>query len=406
MSKSRPWQIFALLSLLYVIAYFYRVSAAVIAPDLTADLSLSPAQLGNVSAALFYAFAIAQLPLGPLLDRFGPRRIVTLFGLATAGGALLFAAAGGYAEALWGRILIGAGTSCVLMGSLKAYTAWFPPGRFATLAGLQVAIGNAGNLLATAPLAYMAAGLGWRGVFGVMALLSTLAALAVLALVRDAPPGVSPPAGRPSLGSGWRELVRRPGFWSLALLAFFWYGTYMAVQGLWGGPYLVEVLGVDQARAGELLLFIPLGFIVGSPLAGRLSDRLGGSRQRVLLPGQLALLLLASLFLGPLAEIPRPLLPGVFFLFGLAVSTGPLLYAQVKEEFPPELSATAMTGVNFFVMLGAAMVQQGMGRMVAAAPQGGAEALRHAFWLPVAGLAAAWIVGLSLSRWKKPTKMA
>lgn len=387
------WHIFAVLTGMYVIAYFYRVSAAVIAGDLVADLELAPWELGNVSAALFYAFALVQLPLGPLLDRVGPRKTIFGLGLVTAAGALLFARASGYGDALLGRALIGAGSACVLMGSLKVYTAWFPPRQFATLAGLQVAVGNTGNLLATAPLAWLAASVGWRGTFAAFALLTTLAAGAVLLVVRDAPAGASSGERTPLL-AGWREVAGSLSFWRLSLLAFFWYGSYMAVQGLWGGPYLTTVLGLDRAAAARLLFLTATGFIVGCPLAGRLSDRVFASRKKVLAAGQFGLLLGIALFLGPLERLPSWSLPGVFFLFGVCVSTGPVLYAQVKELFPGNLAATAMTAVNFFVVMGAALTQQAMGHVLG--PSGGldaaavAQAFHRAFLLPVVGLGLAW----------------
>jgi len=386
--------IFLVLTGMYVIAYFYRVSAAVLAGDLVRDLHLSPRELGNVSAALFFAFALAQIPLGPLLDRCSPRRVVFALGLVTAAGALLFARAASYGEALAGRTLIGVGTACVLMGSLKIYTRWFPPRYFATLAGLQVAIGNAGNLLATVPLAWLAGTIGWRSTFAGSALLAALVAWAVLATVRDAPAPLPQEGAAVSLWAGWQAIGRLPSFWLLALLAFFWYGSYMAVQGLWGGPYLMEVLGLDRSGAARLLLFTALGFILGCPLAGRLSDRVLASRKKLLVAGQGGLLFTLALFLGPLEMLPAALRPAVFFAFGVFVSTGPVLYAQVKELFPANLAATAMTAINFFVVIGAALTQQAMGRLLdglrteaGALP---AAAFHAAFAIPFAGLALAW----------------
>lgn len=386
-------RIFLVLTGMYVIAYFYRVSGAVLACDLSADLKLAPRELGNVSAALFFVFALAQIPLGPVLDRCRPRRVLFVLGLVTAAGALLFARSVNYGEALAGRALIGLGTASVLMGSLKIYTRWFHPRQFATLAGLQVAIGNTGNLLATAPLAWLAGTLGWRATFMFCALFTTLAAWAILTTVSDLPVAAEGEVERLSLLAGWQAIARVPSFWLLALLAFFWYGSYMAVQGLWGGPYLTEVLGLDREGAARLLLFSALGFILGCPLAGRLSDRVLASRKKVLAAGQFGLLLILALFLGPLETLPVAFRSGVFFLFGACVSTGPVLYAQVKELFPGNLAATAMTAINFFVVMGAALVQQLMGRLLTG--QSGTvaalspSAFHAAFLVPLAGLALA-----------------
>jgi len=385
----RKYAIFSILTAMYVVAYFYRVSAAVIAGDLAKDLSLTPAQLGNISASLFYAFAITQLPLGPILDRFGSRKTIFLLGLLTTAGSLLFASANGYGHAVAGRVLIGVGTASVLMGSFKAYTAWFSPRQFATLAGLQVAIGNGGNLLATAPLAWMVDSVGWRNTFLLFAILTLLMSMAIFGVVRD-----TPGEKKPAREGASRAVFKKPAFWILSLLAFFWYGSYMSVQGLWGGPYLMEVLGLDRTGAGWFLLLVAVGFIVGCPLAGYLSDRVIHSRKIVLLGGQGGLLLLLSLFMGPFERLPAALCPFLFFAFGLCVSTGPLLYAQVKELFPPESAASAMTGLNFFVVLGAALIQQIMGTILEGGAPLSAEAFHRAFALPFSGLLIALILYL------------
>lgn len=384
----RKWIIFAVMASMYVLAYFYRVSAAVLAGDLVADLHLSAAELGKVSAALFYAFALVQIPLGPVLDRFGARWPVFLLGLVTALGALWISLATDYAGALAGRAMIGAGTACVLMGSLKLYTVWFAPDRFATLSGMQVALGNCGNLLATAPLAWLAATLGWRSTFTGLALLTAAMALVALAVVRNAPGPVKVSVvRRPSLVQGWKTLAREPSFWMLCPPAFFWYGGYMAVQGLWGGPYLQKVLGCDNRQAAGLLFYVALGFILGCPLAGRLSDRVLRSRKKVLAAGMGLLAVLLGMLTGPLEQLPEILRPVFFLLFGVCVSTGPILYAQVKELFAGELAATAMTALNFFVLMGAALMQQAMGELLARRGPELAASFRLAYALPSAGLA-------------------
>ena len=388
--SERRWHIFALFSGMYLIAYFYRVSAAVVAGDIAAELDLSPAQLGSMAAALFYAFALAQIPLGPLLDRYGSRWVVGLCCLLSAAAGLLFATGRNFEELLLARALLGAGTAAVLMGSLKAYTRWFAPEQFATLTGLQVALGNSGNLLATAPLAWAAAAFGWRTSFAAVALLNLVWALLLIRIVRDRPSGSPVSAGVPFRFRAWAELLRSGDFRRLSLLAFFWYGSYMAVQGLWGAPYLERVVGLDNVTASQLLMWTALGFICGCPLMGRLSDRYLRSRKRLLLPALLLQWAMLLFFTGLLESMPAVLRATIFFLFGLGVSGGPLLYAQVKELFPGERTATALTLINFFIVIGAALLQQLMGLLVG--EQMTAAGMHRAFLLPLAGLGAALLL--------------
>ena len=399
---SKRWKIFAVLALMYILAYFFRVSMAVVARDLSRDLALSAVQLGTLSGVFFYIYAIVQIPLGPLLDRFGSRMIISIFGLASAAGALLFALAPGYGAAMGGRLLIGAGTACVLMGSLKIFTAWFSRQEFATVSGFMVAVGNLGNLAATAPLALAVSMFGWRASFMAVGVVQLAVAILVFSLVRDHPPvcQTTEEDEAPGVGTGifaaWRTILADRSFWLLSVLSFCWYGNYMVLQGLWGGPYLMEAVGMERAAAGRVLLFTSLGFIVGSALQGRITNRLFGSHKKTLLAGQTLLLLLMTLMLGPAEHLPRILLQGAFFLIGIAVSSGVTIYPMVREMFPVRIVATALTSLNFFVLMGAATMQQVMGWYIerfSKGPAGYPAAAYHgAFLIPVSGLALALLL--------------
>ncbi len=401
---SKRWKIFAVLAMMYVLAYFYRVSMAVVAKDLSGELGLDAALLGTLSSVFFYVYAFAQIPLGPLIDRLGGRRIIIASGLLTVAGTFLFALSPAYPAVLAGRVLIGLGTASVLMASLKIYGNWFSPHEFATISGFMVAIGNLGNLSATAPLAHAVSRFGWRHPFLGVGTLQAVAVALVCLLVSDAPhAGEEPPKEplyepAPSHGiiEGWRIVFSYPSFWLLALLAFFWYGNYMVLQGLWGGPYLMDALGLSRAEAGNVLLFTSLGFIAGCLVVGRVSDRVLKSRKWTLLGGQALLLCLMTMMLGPAEALSRPLLACAFFAIGVAVSSGVTIYPMIREMFPSGMSATAMTALNFVVVIGAAAIQQVMGLSVSRFPRSNGNyppaAYHQAFLIPIAGLACAVIL--------------
>jgi sugar phosphate permease len=160
----------------------------------------------------------------------------------------------------------------------------------------------------------------------------------------------------------------------------------------------MEAVGMERAAAGRVLLFTSLGFIIGSALQGRITNRLFGSHKRTLLAGQSLLLLLMTLMLGPAERLPRILLEGAFFLIGIAVSSGVTIYPMVREMFPVRIVATALTSLNFFVLMGAAMVQQGMGLYIERFPRVAAgyppEAYHGAFLIPIVGLAVSIVLFL------------
>ena len=145
----RLLSIFSILSALYVFSMFYRVSDAVIAPNLIQDLSLNAETLGLLGGAFFYSFALLQIPMGPMLDRIGPRIVITFLSLAGALGAFLFGFGNSFVSVLIGRILLGVGMSYVLMGAMKVFVLRFPLEKFATLVGIFISVGTLGIIFAT-----------------------------------------------------------------------------------------------------------------------------------------------------------------------------------------------------------------------------------------------------------------
>jgi MFS family permease len=376
---------------------FYRVSNAVIAPDLMQDLGLNAETLGILGGAFFYSFALLQIPMGPMLDRIGPRIIIASFSFMGALGAFLFAFGTSLTAALSGRILIGVGMSSVLMGSFKVFVLRFSPERFATLVGILLSIGTLGNILAASPLAYLTSTIGWRMTFILAGLITTLLAFSIFWILKEGKRGEdhrSPSPSKPEIGvlSSMRLILGSMVFWQIGGVAFFRYGTFVALQGLWLGPYLIHTQGYSPVQTGNLLIFLAIGIIVGGPIAGRLSDRVFRSRKGVAFWG-LALYALSLLPLVGLVTIRSVYLYGfLFFLMGLFSSFGMVVYSHAKELFPISISGTIMTLVNFFTMAGAAIFMPLLGRVVESFPKINhaypAEAYHTGFLICFLGMAA------------------
>lgn len=401
MQLTQRWKIFFVLAGMLVISMFYRVSMAVVSFDLTTELGLSAAELGVLSGVFFYVFACAQVPLGSLLDRFGGRVMVCLLGVVTTGGSLLFALAPGYPHALAGRALLGLGTASVLMGALKIYTNWFPPQEFARVSGFMIAAGNLGSVGATKPLAYVINHFGWRPTFIAASCAQLAITLAAFLIVRETPltEGIStasPPATTAGYRNGmfqaWKLLFAAPAFWLISLMAFFWYANYMVLLALWGGPYLRDAVGLDSSGASTILLCISFGYICGSLLLGRAIDLLNGSLTTTMILGQLVVLLAMTAMLGPAELVSRTILALIFFLIGLASASGVIIYPLARNLVPHRFAATALTLVNFFLLMGAAAAQHVMGLYIHSFPRGTsgypAAAYHGAFLIPICGLTA------------------
>jgi sugar phosphate permease len=392
--RRQRWTIFSVLAFMYILVYFYRVSLAVVAGDISRELRLTPQQLGTLSGILFYVYAVAQLPLGPMIDRLGSRLVISGCGVLTAAGGILFARAGTLETAMVARSLVGVGTAAVLMATFTVFSRWYAKDEFGRVSGFMVAIGNLGNLSATAPLALAVAAVGWRASFLAIGILQALATVLVFGMVRDRPPAPENDGDKPAgMIAAWGEIFGSRDFWLLAVIAFFWYGNYLALQGLWGGPYLMDILHLSRAGAGRVLMFTSIGFIAGSTVIDTVARRFFRSYKKTLVAGQVMLLLLMSCFQGGADTLSGPLLTVLFLAIGFSVSSGVMIYPIIRSMFRVEIVGTALTSLNFFVLLGAAVTQQVMGVIVGAVGGGTAvipaRAFHAAFLFPVAGLAAA-----------------
>jgi MFS family permease len=363
--------IFSILSALYILSMFHRVSNAVIAPSLIEDLNLDAETLGILGGAYFYSFTLIQIPMGPMLDRIGPRMVISSFAFIGALGAFLFAFSHSFYTAFWGRILIGLGMAAILMSSLKVFTLRFSPKQFATLMGTLVSIGSLGSILAASPLAYFNSTIGWRLTIAFAGGISIILAYFTYWILGreegkrggdvDLPISSSPGLG---IFQSLRVILGTLAFWQGSAVSFFRYGTFIALQGLWLGPYLMNIKGYAPLRAGNILILMALGGIVGGPISGRFSDQAFPSRKVVALVG-LSLYALCLLPLTGVVKIENPFGYGVLFFFmGFFNTFGMGVYSHIKELFPLTIAGTVMTWINFFNMAGVAIFMPLLGKII------------------------------------------
>ena len=360
------WLIFFISCSLFFLSQFYRVSNAVIAPQLLEDLSVDTRGLGLVSAAFFYAFALTQIPIGLLLDKVGPRRMMTILSAVGILGALVFSQADSLTSGVGGRALLGIGMACNLMGTYKLLTLWFSPRTFATLAGIVVALGTAGNMVATTPLVILVEQFGWRSSFQIIAVINLILTLLFFLIVRDGPSQADSDSPMPGMKienafDNILSLFRQKDFWIISYATFARYGIFAAFQALWAGPYLMEVMGYSALTTGNLIFLLNVGMILGAPGWGAVSDRLFHTRKWIIVAGSIIIVLTISTFAMIPADTSLTVMALLFFCFGLFNATGVLMYPHIKELVPLEMSGAAMTGINFFTMIGPATFLQGLG---------------------------------------------
>lgn len=358
-SGGLAWRMFGLFALAYVISYAFRAINAVMAQPLVDELGLSAADLGLLASAYFLAFAVMQLPVGILLDRYGPRRTECSLLILAAVGALLFAVADNFA-ALWvGRALIGVGASACLMAALKAYSLYFRPHMQGSMSSYMLMAGSVGALTVTTPVEAAIPVLGWRGVFLLAAALTLLVALALWFGL----PSLFKPQKTESwqqMAKGYREVFSHSHFWRVAPLALVVQGGFMAFQGLWVGPWFTEVAGVSNAQAAQNLFWISLTLMLGYLSVGVVTQRIAkakGDEDKLMLIG----LGLSMLVFGwQLFEGPQAGLAG-WVVHALLMSSGIMTYASCNRVFPKRLTGRSSTALNLAVFIGAFSTQWGVG---------------------------------------------
>ena len=348
----------------YLLSYLLRVVNAVISPDLTRDLALAPSALGLLTSVYFVAFAAMQLPVGMLLDRYGPRRVEPVLLVVAGVGALVFALAGEVGGLIAGRALIGAGCAACLMAPLKAIATWYPPERQASLSGWMMVAGGTGALAATAPLEAALAFASWRAIFVALAAIALVVAIAIFLRVPDTPK--NPHAvGLDAQWRGVRAVFSHPRFWWIVPLAGFGMGSFMAIQGLWSVPWLIEVDGYTRAEAARHLLAMG-----GVMLAGYLA--LGLFATPLARHGIHARHLFATGFGFSGFALAAILLraPGSYLwwcAYGLGAVVNVLAFTVLNDGMSRELTARANTAMNLLMFTGSFAAQWGIGVVVDAA---------------------------------------
>jgi len=347
----------------YFLSYVFRVVNAVIAPDLVADLALDAGALGLLTSTYFLTFAAFQLPLGMLLDRFGPRRTEAALLLVAAAGAFVFAVAPNTATLVLGRGLIGLGVSSCLMAAFKGFVLWFPAGRLPLINGVEMAVGGIGALAATLPVEAALTVTDWRGVFMALGGLTVLAAAVIFGVVPERDDGAPEHTTLRQQVGGVIQVMTSPVFWRVAPATFTTQAAFLAVQSLWAGPWLRDIAGLDREGVALGLLVIAAAMTVGFVFAGAVAERLG---RLGIKPTAVALVAMnTSIVVQAVMVLELPVPPLVIWpLFALFGTSGILVYAGLAQTFPKHLAGRVNSGINLLVFVAGFLFQWGVGVVI------------------------------------------
>jgi predicted MFS family arabinose efflux permease len=351
----------------YYLSYVYRAVNAVLGPTLVAEFGISAAQLGLLTGMYFFAVGLFQIPLGVLLDRFGPRRVNGSLLLIAAAGAFLFSRSTDFVELAGARALIGLGVSACLMATMQAFVLWFRPERMSTMIALAYSMGGLGALTASAPLELALRYFGWREIFDALAGATLLLSSIFLLLVPEH--GTErKPAGLRDQVAGLARIARDGAYWRVALAIGTNQCAVVSLFTLWITAWLRDVAGFDRAAAAQGLAVVCVALVAGYFFFGRLADGLArrGRSQLPLFAAGVAGSLLCLGLLALSVTTGAVLLWAGFVFCGTAAT---LAHSIVTRRYPRDMTGRVNTTLNSFTFLGIFLGQWGTGVILNLWPQ-------------------------------------
>jgi len=361
--KINRWVSWGILVFGFVIVFFHRLAIGSVADQLMFDLNLDSVQIANLAAMTFYGYALMQLPVGIMVDTIGVRKICTIGMAVTAVGSFIFGFSHLIYLSYFARLLVGIGTSVIIVSVMKLQATLFPKNMYSTLSGLTSLFGNFGAFFATIPLTYIALNFGWRDTFVILGIITVLLSIAIFLFVKEQPQ--SDRGSRINIREGVKFVLTNKKNYPNFFIMVFFVGSLTAVLGLWGNGYLKTVYRMNGEKAAYYLSFITYGFIVGAPIVGKVSDLLGGEIKKILIfasSGYALLWLYIIVFFK--GQPPVNQWPVIFFLMGIFMICHILVFSNVKNVNPLKYTGIAISVVNIGEFVGSGFISLSMGYLI------------------------------------------
>ncbi|MGE0831882.1 MAG: MFS transporter [Simkaniaceae bacterium] len=364
MKKSSPlaWWTWSLAVLFLFYEFFVRVFPSIMVKDLMAAFSVTAGTLGTLSAFFFYAYAPMQIPVGLLMDRFGARRLLTFAALFCGIGSFLFGTALHLAAAEFGRFLMGIGSAFAFVGMVYVCSHWFPPKKLALLVGIGNSVGMLGAVGAEGPLSFAVESFGWRWTVNAFGFIGIALALILFLFIRKEPKSSKEQKRKETsadLGENLKIVCSNYRTWLNGIIALLFYMTTAAFASLWGIPFLVESYQISKDLAGFIVSMIFVGWIIGGPIIGVISDRC--NKRKPFLYASTLLTCLCILPVIYLSGLPTWLLFVLLLLVGFFQSAQLLNFSLAIELNPIKAKGTSIALTNFLVAFGSSVMQPLLG---------------------------------------------
>ncbi|MDQ2994160.1 MAG: MFS transporter [Pseudomonadota bacterium] len=388
-----PWLIWGLGAAFFFSEYLGRVAPSVVVPELSLEFHVSALSLGALSSMFLWPYIFMQMPVGMLVDRYGPHKLLTVTAALCGLGCFAFAMAEGIFLAQVGRFLMGFGAAFAFVGALKLATMWFCPTRFGLLAGLTQALGMLGAALGQGPLAAMVESLGWRKTMwligGILLIIATLIGFVVRDKHAIHTSDIQDPseelASHISFRDAFSRVLKNPQSWLNGLYVGLIYAPTGAFAEFWGTTYVQHNNGLSKVVAAQAISCIFLGWTIGGPLAGMLSDRIKRRKPVMYISALLSLITMSAALYIPNLSVSILFL--LMFLYGLSNTGVGVSYALAGEINDRKVAGTSLAFANMASIIIAAAFQpligwfldlQWDGQLVNGIPSYSIEAYRYA----------------------------
>jgi MFS family permease len=362
-----PWVIVTLGAIFYCYEYFLRIAPSVMSHQVMQTYHLTAAGFGKLAAFYLFAYTPMQVIVGVLLDRYGARFLLAGAALICAVGAFLFADSHSLMMAQTGRLFVGFGSAFAFVGALKLTSIWLPPQFFASVTGVIAGLGTVGAMVGDNVLGKLVQLEGWRMTTFLSAAVGIGLAVVLFLIVRDSAdphPDVSavPPLSYRDVFRSLFHSLKRSQFWMNGVIGALLYLAMSTFADLWGIPYMRQAHHLSATAANLTVSFTYLGFTVGAPLMGIISDRLK-LRRPILMVGALVAAGLITVVLYS-SNLSIWLLDVLLFLFGMFAGAQGVVFAVGREVADKSIAGSAVALTNMFVMLGGVIFQPLIGKML------------------------------------------
>lgn len=350
----------------YSYEYLLRICPSVMTSELMGHYNINAPALGALSGSYYWAYVPMQLPVGILMDKIGPRRLLSLACLICVLGTYLFIGS----KILWvgflGRFLVGFGSAFAFVGVLKLAAMWLPQSKFAMFAGLTSALGTIGAMFGDVLLTHWVNTAGWYNTLHYAAIAGIVLAVILYLFIRDAKhPMLISPEGVPEESRSYRELfgiLLNPKVWLVGLIGCFIYLPTTVFAEFWGPAYLQHAKFLSAEQAAEGVAFLFMGFTLGAPSFGWLSDFLHTRRKLLMASAISGLCIVSTILYVPNLSVLQ--INGLLFLLGMSYSAQTLVFTISSELSPSSAEGTAVAVTNMIVMLGGNFLQPLVGLLL------------------------------------------